>query len=104
MSHQLQRQNRINKILATIRLASSKDIPIDEKKLIGQCCLEFGASRRTILEYLATIELAGHILRFKGVITAPKIIKQEINQEAEKEADEIFQTETILKDVEKNTK
>lgn len=51
MSLQEQRKNRINELKRLKRKG------IDKEKLVAFCALEWGTSRRTVLEYLKIIEL-----------------------------------------------
>lgn len=54
MSHEETRLYRLNKIAATINKAKN----YDKERLIAVCSMEWGASRRTILEYIKTVELS----------------------------------------------
>jgi len=52
VSHEEVRLERLNTIKASVKKAG-KDLNVD--KLINVCCLEWGCSRRTILEYLKVL-------------------------------------------------
>ncbi len=46
------RRNKIAHITASIKKAFDADREIDYDKLIGVCCIEFGASRRHVMELI----------------------------------------------------
>ena len=46
------RRNKIRELTETIRKAFANDLDVDKEKVINQCCLNWGVSRRTALEYL----------------------------------------------------
>lgn len=52
VSHEEVRLERLNTIKASVKQAG-KDLDIE--KLINVCCLEWGCTRRTILEYLRVL-------------------------------------------------
>ena len=54
-AHDIRRRERISKIKATFNDAKEKGIVIDKELLIAECCLEWGCTRRTVLEYMAVI-------------------------------------------------
>lgn len=56
-SHEDRRLIRLQKIKRTIVQAKEKGKQVDKEKLIAVCAMEWGASRRTILEYIKTVEL-----------------------------------------------
>ena len=56
-------------MLQIIRQAINEGKVIDEEKLIAGLSFDWGATRRTIREYLKTLELAGKIKRVEGEIT-----------------------------------
>jgi len=58
-----QRIYRINQIRATIEAAMQSGLIVSEEKLIAESCLQFGSSRRTVLEYLNALEHGGIIVR-----------------------------------------
>ena len=62
------RLNRIKQLLYIILKASDEGKVIDEEKLTGGLCFDWGTSRRTIKEYLKTLELALKIVRAEGEI------------------------------------
>jgi hypothetical protein len=57
-SHELIRIERINKIKATLEKAKKEKKSIDEKKLIGMCCMEWGTTENTVKGYLKIIRMA----------------------------------------------
>lgn len=57
MRHEELRKVRLNKLLNSIREAKIAN----KKKLIGMMGMEWGVARRTGLEYLQTLEMAGKI-------------------------------------------
>jgi hypothetical protein len=58
VSHEEVRRQRMAKLQRTFEEAKDKDLLIDEEQLIAQCCLEWGASRRTVLEYIKIVRTA----------------------------------------------
>ena len=50
------RQGRIHRLLAVIQACSEAKRATDREKLIANYCFEWGASRRTIMEYLKILE------------------------------------------------
>jgi len=46
------RRNKITQITASIKKAFDADREVDHEKLIGKCCIEFGASRRHVMELI----------------------------------------------------
>lgn len=58
-----QRIFRMNTIRASIQAAAAANKTVDEEALIAEACLQFGNSRRTVLEYLAALEQGGVIIR-----------------------------------------
>lgn len=52
-ARQATRKNKITDLTATIRKAFANDLDIDKEKLINECSLNWGMSRRTVLEYLS---------------------------------------------------
>ena len=55
VSHEEQRKIRIGIIKRSMKEAGKH---LDKEKLIAVCCMDWGCSRRTVLEYLKMIELA----------------------------------------------
>jgi len=54
-SHEETRLGRLKIIKASIKKTGKN---LNREKLIAVCCLEWGTSRRTVLEYLKMIEMA----------------------------------------------
>jgi len=57
-SHEDIRLQRINKIKRTLDEAKKKNKELDREKFIAVCCIEWGTTRRTVLEYFKMIDLA----------------------------------------------
>ena len=53
----------MNTIRASIQAAIAAGKVVNEEALIAEACLQFGNSRRTVLEYLAALEQGGVIIR-----------------------------------------
>ena len=51
-ARQEERRMKIQQMINTLHRAHNEGLEIDEKKLINQCCLEWGMSNRVIKEYL----------------------------------------------------
>lgn len=56
-----ERLRRMNDLLASIQACEKQNVTADKEKVIGTYCLAWGCSRRTLLEYLRTLESAGKI-------------------------------------------
>ncbi len=54
-SHEERRMERLQWIKNSIKKAGKR---LDKERLIAVCAMEWGASRRTILEYIKTVEMA----------------------------------------------
>lgn len=52
-----QRKERIEKIQRSIQKAEDTGREINKEKLIAVSCMEWGATRRTVLEYINIIEI-----------------------------------------------
>jgi len=63
LEHQNQRIYRLKTIVQSIRDAEKEFSIVEEEKLISEIQYRFGCSRRTVLEYLATLEGTGKIVR-----------------------------------------
>lgn len=50
---------------------------IDEEKFISECCLNFGAGRRYVLEYLKDLENEGFIIIKDDQIWTPAALEAE---------------------------
>ena len=74
-ARQESRKNKINELTDTIRKAFSADVDIDKEKLINECCLNWGMSRRTVLEYLdiALSPLNTEEMKFEGRVLISQI-------------------------------
>jgi hypothetical protein len=57
-SHEEKRRSRIQIIKNTITKAKEKGKAINKEKLVATCCIDWGCSRRTVLEYISIIEMA----------------------------------------------
>lgn len=68
MSHQSTRMFRIKTMRESISAAMKAGANIDEKKFISECCLNFGAGRRYVLEYLHDLENTGFLVCADGKI------------------------------------
>lgn len=63
------RIEKANRILATVKSNSDKAQEVNEKILISNVCLEFGAGRRYIKEIIEDLIITGRITRTeKGLI------------------------------------
>ena len=58
VSHEERKRERLWIIKKALNDVKKKDRELDEEKLIAECCIKWGASRRTILEYIKIIRLA----------------------------------------------
>lgn len=47
---------RINQLKEILEKAFKKGVEVDKDKFIGVCCLDYGLSRRTVLEYLSVLK------------------------------------------------
>ena len=56
-SHEQTRKERLAKIKAIIEKAKFRNKPYDKERLIAVCAMDWGATRRTILEYIKVVEL-----------------------------------------------
>ena len=56
-SHEDRRKERMNIIRSSIKAAEEAGESISKEKLIKTCCMEWGSTRRTILEYFKTMGL-----------------------------------------------
>jgi len=55
-AHDFTRKQRIEKIMRTYEEAEQRGVEIDENKLIAQCCIDWGCTKRTVLEYLEIVK------------------------------------------------
>ncbi|RLC34450.1 MAG: hypothetical protein DRZ76_02650 [Candidatus Nealsonbacteria bacterium] len=60
-SQKFERMSRINQILLALQKCKERNQIAEKEKLIGTFCLEFGCSRRTMIEYIKILESAGKI-------------------------------------------
>ena len=58
VSHEDRKKERLWIIKKALNDVKKKDRELDEEKLIAECCMKWGTSRRTILEYIKIIRLA----------------------------------------------
>lgn len=75
MSHQSVRMFRIETIKATINAAMRASAEVDKEKFISQCCLNFGAGRRYIIEYLKDLFNSNFIVEKEGKLYTPEALK-----------------------------
>lgn len=57
-----ERMFRINRIFSMIEKSNSINKAVSRRKLIAVCCLDWGMSRRKIVEYLSTLRDAERIV------------------------------------------
>lgn len=57
VSHEERRKERLEIISNSIKNAKDMGKEINKDKLIATCMMEWGASRRTILEYIKVVEV-----------------------------------------------
>jgi len=93
MSHKGERIFRINMIKNSVEAAMKAGLVVVEDKLVSECCLNFGAGRRYVLEYLKDLENTGFIVRKDGKVWTPEalrveeiinhidVVKEKINEE-----------------------
>lgn len=55
MEHNETRRNRIDKIKVTMDDAKEKGYSINKEQLIAKCCIKWGCTRRTVMEYMDLI-------------------------------------------------
>ena len=67
--HKYERMGRINTILKAIQACKDRETTADRESLIAECQFLWGASRRTILEYLKVLIDTKRILVIDGEIT-----------------------------------
>ena len=56
-SHEETRLFRLGKIKKAYEDAKKKGVELDKERLVAQCSMLWGASRRTILDYIKTVQL-----------------------------------------------
>lgn len=61
MSKEMDRAHRIETILLAVNNAKAKGVKVNKEKLIAVMSIDFNAARRTCLEYINTLILAGRI-------------------------------------------
>lgn len=59
MTQEQKRIDRMNTIKNTFEKAKLEEKTLDKEKLIAQGCFNWGASRRTVMEYIRIVEIAG---------------------------------------------
>ena len=84
MAHSDTRKFKTELILSAIKASCAAGQSVDREKLVGEYMLEFGASRRTISEYLSALESANKITIFDGNLFTPEFFT---DMKAEKEID-----------------
>jgi len=57
-SHEEVRKARLEKIKRTLDEARKKKGKLDKDRFIAMCCMEWGSSKRTVIEYFKIVELA----------------------------------------------
>jgi len=98
----VERKRRIEIIRNLVYNATVKnDNTISEEQLICQLGLEWGAARRTILEYLRDLEMTGQIRRDLGMIF---IEEKAIKEKVEEEVDEVIKSMSEAPKIENQTK
>ena len=58
VSHEERKRERLWIIKKALNDVKKENRELDEEKLIAECCVKWGTSRRTILEYIKIIRLA----------------------------------------------
>jgi hypothetical protein len=56
-AHEIIRMRRMNRIREILKKAKYTNKPYDKERLIARCAVDWGATRRTILEYIKVVEL-----------------------------------------------
>ncbi len=72
MTHQDKRIYKINWLMARVKAAETRNIALDEEKLLAEFCIHFGAGHRYAREYLKDLEGSGRIVRAVGMIVTPE--------------------------------
>lgn len=100
------RKFKINTIFSTIVSANKAGITINEEALICEAQMNFGCSRRTVMEYLKALEGVKRILRKDGEIWTPEAWEAEkiLNAARLNPEEEKCQTKTTSKEEEKSIK
>lgn len=57
VSHEDRKMKRFESIIKGIELAREEGEKIDKERLIADCIITWGMSRRTVLEYIKVIEV-----------------------------------------------
>ena len=65
-----ERLARIHEIKAMLEKSFKAGREVDKEKLIATCCLDYGLSRRTVLEYLKVLAAYMGLLIEKEVISS----------------------------------
>jgi len=60
---------------ATIKAAMQAGVEVDKEKFISECCLNFGAGRRYIIEYLKDLINSDFIVEKDGKLYTPEALK-----------------------------
>lgn len=60
MKSQTQRINRVNQIKAVVKAKTLSGEFVSKEKFVARLCCDWGISRRTALEYLDNVTLAGY--------------------------------------------
>ena len=77
MSHQSIRMFRISTMKSNIKAAMLAGAELDKDKFISECCLNFGAGRRYVLEYLRDLINSNFIVEKDGKLYTPEALKIE---------------------------
>ena len=77
MSHQSNRMFRISTMKSTIKAAMQAGVEVDKEKFISECCLNFGAGRRYVLEYFKDLLNSNFIVEKDGKLFTPEALKIE---------------------------
>lgn len=75
MPSKLTRKSRVNFIKNMVLEADLRDDTLEEIKLIAVVCNRFGATKRTVTEYIDELELIDYVTRDGGLIWLKKWLK-----------------------------
>jgi len=81
---------------ASIEATIKAGLIVDEEKFISECCLNFGAGRRYVLEYLRDLENTNFLIRKAGEIWTPEALRADeilnhVESKDEEESQEVKQ-------------
>ena len=76
-----ERQKRISKLQNTLKEAFNSGLEIDSNRLVSTACMDWGVSRRTVLEYLQILQNVMCFSWEKNIIKLPaKEGQQKLNE------------------------